>query len=145
MSPTSATSASPGRRWRVALVHSSGLETASLCSLHNALYLALCLQHSRIADVTLVAETRYTGSTADLPYQPPGDATSRRQSNNSFDSLRLQDLATMDPDLVVLTLNPGDMERVSELLLAALETLPKRIKIINLMRGVHEDFILTDK
>ena len=137
-------SGSSGRRWRVALVHSSSAGT-SLSSLHNALYLALCLQHSRIADVALVSENRHAGSTADLLYLPPGEKTSRRQCNDSIDCLRLQDLAALAPDLILLVLNPGDMERVSELLLAALASSSKRVKIINLLRGVHEDFVLSDK
>ena len=137
-------SGSSGRKWKVALVHSSTSGTSSMSSLRCALYLALCLQHSQVAEVTLVSETRYSGSTVDLPYLPPSGELCKR-SNDSFDTLRVQDLASMDPDLVLLVLNPGEMERYAELIIAALEMSRRRVRIIALLRGVHEDFVLSDR
>lgn len=131
------------RKWRVAVVHSDGASPRSPCALHNALYLALCLQLTDCADVTLVGATKYAAPTSQLRVLHPStnEPTPARQS---LDTDVIACLRALDADLHIFVAAPGDTRALATLFLEAVQGVDKRVLVFNVMRGVSEDTVLND-
>ena len=124
-------------------------------SLHNALYIASHLHRTSCAEVTLSSlcdESTILSSMYDLV----------KLSSFSFEPKKelkfvpLQDLLLLQsissPDLILFALNPGDIRIYASLLRDQLQIRSHdpsshqhhSIRIVHLMRGVNEEFVLSD-
>jgi hypothetical protein len=132
-----------GRKWRVALIHSSDDMPSSLSSLHNCLYIALSLQATGMAEVTLVSERRYKAATIDLAFLSP---QSRKliKSQSSLNTVDMKDIQKTNADLYIFALNPGDLPAYADAFIDAMGDKVDK-PIFNLVRGVQEDFVLQDR
>lgn len=144
--PSAPVAAKNQRRWRVALIHSDATDDASSpASLRACLYLALCLQATDMAEPTLVSIRKHKESTSRLTFLSPN--TGRTASaKETIESADMKDLMTLNPDLIIFALNPGDLPEYAELFAKLLtDAKTKKALVFNLLRGVQEEFVMSDK
>ena len=144
------------RRWRVSIVFSdTSSKDSSPASLHNALYIASHLHRTSCAEVTLSSlcdESTILSKMFDLVKLSSFSFEPKKELN----FVPLQDLllpqSISSPDLILFALNPGDIRTYASLLRDQLHirshdpSSPQHhtIRIVHLMRGVNEEYILSD-